>query len=58
MGRPGAVVIDLRAPSEFAVDHLPGAVNVPLFEDQTRSFVGLLYKQFSPEAAFQEGRDG
>lgn len=52
----GAVVIDLRAPVEFNEDHIPGALNVPLFEDQTRSFVGLLYKQFSPDAAFQEGR--
>jgi tRNA 2-selenouridine synthase len=53
---PGAVLVDLRAPAEFADDCIPGAVNVPLFEDVTRSFVGLLYKQFSPEAAFQEGR--
>ena len=53
---PNAVLIDLRAPVEFADDSIPGAINVPLFEDVTRSFVGLLYKQFSPEAAFQEGR--
>lgn len=51
-----ARVIDLRSPSEFADDHLPGAVNVPLFDDQERALVGLLYKQFSPDAAFAEGR--
>ena len=51
-----ARVIDLRSPSEFADDHLPGAVNVPLFDDQERAMVGLLYKQFSPDAALQEGR--
>ncbi|MEM1449174.1 MAG: tRNA 2-selenouridine(34) synthase MnmH [Planctomycetota bacterium] len=51
-----AQLIDLRAPVEFDDDHVPGAVNVPLFENQTRSFVGLLYRQFSPDAAFQEGR--
>ncbi|MEM9382088.1 MAG: tRNA 2-selenouridine(34) synthase MnmH [Planctomycetota bacterium] len=51
-----ATLIDLRAPVEFDDDHVPGAVNVPLFENQTRSFVGLLYRQFSPDAAFQEGR--
>jgi len=51
-----ARVVDLRSPAEFAVDHLPGAINVPLFDDQERAFVGLLYKQFSPEAAFAEGR--
>ena len=48
--------IDLRAPVEFEDDHLDGAVNVPLFENETRSFVGLLYKQFSPDAAFNEAR--
>lgn len=51
-----AAMIDLRAPSEFAEDHAPGAINIPLFEDDTRSYVGLLYRQFGPEAAFQEGR--
>ena len=56
LGSQAAVMIDLRAPAEYADDAIPGAINVPLFEDVTRSFVGLLYKQFSPEAAFQEGR--
>ncbi len=56
LASPGAILIDLRAPVEYADDCIPGAINVPLFEDVTRSFVGLLYKQFSPEAAFQEGR--
>ncbi|MDG1051417.1 MAG: tRNA 2-selenouridine(34) synthase MnmH [Planctomycetota bacterium] len=51
-----AAMIDLRAPVEFAEDHAPGAINVPLFEDDTRAYVGLLYRQFGPEAAFQEGR--
>jgi tRNA 2-selenouridine synthase len=52
----GARVIDLRSPTEFLDDHVPGAVNVPLFDDQERALVGLLYRQFSPEAAFAEGR--
>ncbi|MCB9914945.1 MAG: tRNA 2-selenouridine(34) synthase MnmH [Planctomycetes bacterium] len=49
-------VIDLRSPSEFADDHLPGAVNVPLFDDAERALVGTLYKQSSPSAAFEAGR--
>lgn len=58
---PGAArapraIIDLRAPVEFGDDHIDGAINVPLFENETRSFVGMLYKQVSPEAAFQEAR--
>lgn len=47
--------IDLRSPSEFAEDHLPGAVNVPLFDDQERALVGTLYRQVGPEEAHREG---
>jgi tRNA 2-selenouridine synthase len=51
-----AVVVDLRSPSEFAADHVPGARNVPLFDDTQRALVGTLYKRASPAAAFEEGR--
>ena len=53
---PTAVVVDLRAPREFAEDHVPGAFNVPLFGDVERALVGTLYRQASPEAAFEQGR--
>jgi tRNA 2-selenouridine synthase len=53
---PTAVVVDLRAPKEFAEDHVPGASNVPLFGDVERALVGTLYRQASPEAAFEQGR--
>jgi len=52
-----ALVLDLRSPAEFAEDHIPGARNVPLFDDVQRALIGTLYKQDSPEAAFREGRD-
>lgn len=51
------VVIDLRSPKEFAEDHLPGAVNVPLFDDVERAVIGTLYVQRSPEDAFAEARE-
>jgi tRNA 2-selenouridine synthase len=51
-----ATVVDLRSPGEFAEDHLPGALNRPLFDDQERALVGTLYKQTSPEAAFDHAR--
>ena len=51
------VVIDLRTPAEFAADHLPGAVNVPLFDDAERVVIGTLYKRESPDRAFAEGRE-
>jgi tRNA 2-selenouridine synthase len=56
LGLPGAVFIDMRSPTEFAVDHIPGARNVALFDDVERALVGTLYRQSSPEAAFEEGR--
>jgi tRNA 2-selenouridine synthase len=56
LARGAAVVIDLRSPAEFAEDHVPGAFNVPLFDDAQRELVGTLYRRRSPEAAFDEGR--
>ncbi|MFT5287813.1 MAG: tRNA 2-selenouridine synthase [Planctomycetota bacterium] len=53
----GALVIDLRSPSEFALDHLPNAISIPLFGDDERALVGTLYKQQSPEEAFSEARE-
>lgn len=41
-------VIDVRAPSEFAEDHLPGAVSLPVLDDAERARVGTIYKQVSP----------
>ncbi|MDP2825154.1 MAG: tRNA 2-selenouridine(34) synthase MnmH [Sulfuritalea sp.] len=40
-------VIDARAPSEFAEDHLPGAISLPVLNDEERARVGTLYKQVS-----------
>lgn len=57
LGPRTQVVIDLRTPAEFAVDHLPGAVNVPLFDDAERAVIGTLYKRESPDRAFAEGRE-
>lgn len=48
--------VDLRSPAEFAEDHVPGAVNVPLFDDVERAVVGTLYRRASPDAAFDEAR--
>lgn len=50
-------IIDLRSPGEYADDHLPGAVNLPLFDDVERSLIGTLYKRESPDKAFSEGRE-
>jgi len=44
-------IIDVRSPSEFAEDHLPGAINLPVLDDDERVRVGTIYKQTSPFAA-------
>ena len=38
-------VIDVRSPSEFLSGHIPGAVNIPLFDDNERAIVGTKYKK-------------
>lgn len=40
-------IIDVRSPSEFAEDHLPGAINLPVLDDEQRVKIGTLYKQTS-----------
>lgn len=44
-------LIDARTPLEFAEDHLPGAINVPILTNAERAEVGTLYKQQGPQAA-------
>ena len=57
LARPAeALVVDLRTPAEFADDHVPGAVNVPLLDDAGRALVGLAYTQESPETGFRHGQ--
>jgi tRNA 2-selenouridine synthase len=46
--------IDVRSPSEFALDHVPGAVNHPVLDDAQRAQVGTLYVS-SPFAARRLG---
>ncbi len=48
-------VIDARSESEFAEDHLPGAVNWPTLNDAERALVGTEYKQVSAFDARKHG---
>jgi len=48
-------VIDARSESEYAEDHLPGAVNWPVLGDAERHDVGTEYKQVSPFQARKRG---
>ena len=54
--REGRVLIDVRAPVEFAQGALPGAVNLPLMDDEERRRVGIEYKQQGQQAAIALGQ--
>jgi tRNA 2-selenouridine synthase len=47
-------IIDVRSPSEFEDDHLPGAINLPVLNDEERKVVGTLHKS-NPFAARRLG---
>ncbi len=38
----------MRSPAEFALDHVPQALNCPVLDDAERVQIGTLYKQVSP----------
>ncbi|RZL85684.1 MAG: tRNA 2-selenouridine(34) synthase MnmH [Variovorax sp.] len=48
-------IVDARSPAEFAIDHIPGAINCPVLDDEERRIVGTLYKQ---RGAFEARRVG
>ncbi len=47
--------IDVRSPSEFAIDHIPGAINLPVLDDVERAEVGTMHAQVSAFAARRHG---
>lgn len=40
-------IIDVRSPGEFLEDHIPGAINIPVLDNDQRAEVGTLYKNDS-----------
>ncbi|MEO0752685.1 MAG: tRNA 2-selenouridine(34) synthase MnmH, partial [Pseudomonadota bacterium] len=52
---PFDTLIDVRSPSEYAEDHIPGAINLPVLSDEERALVGTEYKQISPFTARKRG---
>lgn len=45
------LVVDVRTPLEYDDDHIPGAINVPLLDNEERVEIGTLYKQAGPKEA-------
>lgn len=50
-----SVVLDVRSPSEYQNGHIPGAINLPLFDDQQRAEVGTIYKNSGHDSAVLRG---
>ncbi len=48
-------IIDVRSPAEFALDHIPGAINLPVLDDDQRAAVGTEYVQGSKFLARRTG---
>ncbi|MEI6049476.1 MAG: tRNA 2-selenouridine(34) synthase MnmH [Bacteroidota bacterium] len=48
-------VTDVRSPSEYNTGHIPGAINIPLFNDREREAVGIKYKKEGRIPAILEG---
>jgi len=48
-------IIDARSPAEYAEDHLPGAINLPVLDNEERAQIGTLHKQVSAFAAKKAG---
>lgn len=48
-------ILDVRSPAEYAEDHIPGALSVPVLDNEQRARVGSLYTQVSPFEAKKLG---
>lgn len=49
-----ALFVDTRSPGEFVVDHIPGAINLPIFDNDQRAQIGTLYKH-NKDKAYEMG---
>ncbi|MFG6485403.1 tRNA 2-selenouridine(34) synthase MnmH [Roseateles sp. BYS78W] len=49
------VLVDVRSPAEYALDHIPGAINCPVLDDDERRIVGTIYVQ---QSAFEARKIG
>ncbi len=41
------LLIDVRSPGEYQADHLPGAINLPVLDNEERARVGTIYNRES-----------
>jgi len=51
----GHVIVDVRSAAEYKMGTIPGAVNVPLFDEDERAVIGTIYKHGGQEKAIEQG---
>lgn len=51
----GHQIIDVRSAAEFLAGTIPGAMNIPLFDEDERSVIGTIYKHGGHEQAVEQG---
>jgi tRNA 2-selenouridine synthase len=49
-------VIDVRSPGEYIHGHIPGAHNIPIFDNDERARVGTTYVKIGKEPAIELGK--
>jgi tRNA 2-selenouridine synthase len=54
---PNSLFIDTRSPKEYEIDHIQGAINLPLLNDEEHHIVGFTYKQISKDQAIEKGME-
>jgi len=50
-----SAILDARSEDEYALDHLPGALNWPSLNNEERKLIGTIYTQVSPFEAQKRG---
>jgi len=54
---PNPLYVDVRAPIEYNEDHIPGAINLPIFNDEERKEIGTMYKMVGKVDAVKRGTE-
>ena len=49
------LLVDVRSPDEYYKGHMPNSINIPLFNNDERAFIGKKYKRAGREKAVFEG---
>ncbi len=49
------IFVDVRSPHEYKDFHIPGALNIPLFEDEEKRLIGTIYRNEGIEKAKRLG---